>query len=104
MEDLEKFNIEKKKMRREDRLGEVDYATLNKQDIEQRKLELLTSQLVESKKLWIKLSEDQVSGQTCLDVLTAYQDKDNNCPYCSNNALLSIILLRNRKRVVNLIN
>ena len=37
MEDLEKFNIEKKKMRREDRLGEVDYTVLNKQDAEQRK-------------------------------------------------------------------
>ena len=35
METLERFNIEKKKMRREDRLGEVDYATLNKQDEEQ---------------------------------------------------------------------
>ncbi|QUM75966.1 hypothetical protein HWV00_06855 [Moritella sp. 24] len=40
IEDLEKFNIEKKKMRREDRLGEVDYETLNRQDIEQRKLEI----------------------------------------------------------------
>ena len=36
MDGLEKFNLEGKKMRREDRLGEVDYDILRKKDEQER--------------------------------------------------------------------
>jgi len=36
MDELEKFNLEGKKMRREDRLGEVDYEILRKKDEQER--------------------------------------------------------------------
>jgi transposase-like protein len=46
-------------------------------------LEQLTSQLaIEQKKLLSNLLEGQVSGQSCLDVLTMHRDKVNQCPHC----------------------
>lgn len=48
-------------------------------------LEQLTSQLaIEQKRFLINLLEGQVSGQTCLDVLSAHQDKINQCPHCKS--------------------
>lgn len=49
-------------------------------------LEQLTSQLeLDQKRLLINLLEGQVSGQSCLDVLTMHRDKSNSCPHCDSH-------------------
>lgn len=51
-------------------------------------LEQLTSQLsVEQKKLLINLLEGQISGQSCLDILTIHQDKARKCPHCHSQRI-----------------
>ncbi|WP_372882499.1 IS1595 family transposase [Psychromonas sp.] len=51
-------------------------------------LEQLTSQLaIEQKRLLINLLEGQVSGKTCLDVLTMHRDCASNCPHCQSQAI-----------------
>jgi transposase-like protein len=51
-------------------------------------LEQLTSQLaIEQKKLLINLLEGQVSGQSCLEILSMHQDKASQCPHCQSQQI-----------------
>jgi len=46
-------------------------------------LESMASELpLDKKQLLIKLLNGQVSGQSCLDVLTESQDNASTCPHC----------------------
>ncbi|TWX66913.1 IS1595 family transposase, partial [Colwellia sp. C1TZA3] len=64
-------------------------------------LEQLTSQLaIEQKKLLINLLEGQVSGQSCLDVLSMHRDKANQCPHCQSQKIKRNGIINMRQRYV----
>ena len=51
-------------------------------------LELIASGLsLEKKQLLIKLLNGQVSGQSCLDLLTEHQDSASSCPHCHSHCI-----------------
>jgi Zn finger protein HypA/HybF involved in hydrogenase expression len=51
-------------------------------------LELIISELsLDKKHLLVKLLNGQISGQSCLDVLTEHQDNASTCPHCHSQKI-----------------
>ena len=62
-------------------------------------LELITSELpLDKKQLLIKLLNGQVSGQSCLDVLTEHQESASICPHCHSQKIKRNGKVNNRQR------
>lgn len=62
-------------------------------------LELMASELsLDKKQLLIKLLNGQVSGQSCLDVLTEHQDSASTCPHCLSQSIKRNGKTNNRQR------
>lgn len=62
-------------------------------------LELMASTLpLDKKQLLIKLLNGQVSGQSCLDVLTEHQNSASTCPHCHSLSIKRNGKINNRQR------
>lgn len=62
-------------------------------------LELIASELpLDKKQLLIKLLNGQVSGESCLDVLTEHQDSASTCPHCHSQKIKRNGKVKNRQR------
>lgn len=62
-------------------------------------LELIASGLsLDKKQLLIKLLNGQVSGQSCLDLLTEHQDNASTCPHCHSLSIKRNGKINNRQR------
>jgi transposase-like protein len=62
-------------------------------------LELMVSELsLDKKHLLVKLLNGQVSGQSCLDVLTGHQDSASTCPHCHSQCIKRNGKINNRQR------
>jgi hypothetical protein len=62
-------------------------------------LKLIVSELsLDKKHSLVKLLNSQVSGQSCLDILTGYQDSASTCPLCHSQSIKLNEKINNRQR------
>lgn len=62
-------------------------------------LELIISELsLDKKHLLVKLLNGQISGQSCLDVLTEHQDNASTCPHCHSQKIKRNGRINDRQR------